>query len=123
MPRRYPKWGDVYGLAYLDACIQEGVRLHPPFALPFERVVPAEGVTVLGKYLPGGTLVGGNPYVVNRHRETFGDNPNSWDPERWLVGGEKHKKQLEHSVLTVSYLSAYFSNRITGCVDDNGGKN
>ncbi|KAI0180673.1 putative benzoate 4-monooxygenase cytochrome P450 [Hypoxylon sp. FL1284] len=99
LPTRYPKWGEVCGLAYLDACIQEGVRLHPPFALPFERVVPPEGVVVLGKHLPGGTLVGGNPYVINRHRRTFGDNPDSWEPERWLAGVEKHKK-LEQSVLT-----------------------
>ncbi|KAI1375397.1 putative benzoate 4-monooxygenase cytochrome P450 [Hypoxylon crocopeplum] len=100
LSRPYPKWGEVCLLPYLDACIQEGVRLHPPFALPFERVVPAGGITVLGKYLPGGTLVGGNPYVVNRHRQTFGDDPDSWSPERWLVGGEQHKKKLEKSVLT-----------------------
>ncbi|KAI0892191.1 putative benzoate 4-monooxygenase cytochrome P450 [Annulohypoxylon nitens] len=98
--RRYPKWDEVSCLPYLDACIQEGIRLHPPFALPLERVTPPEGITVLGKYLTGGTVVGGNPYVVNRHQPTFGGDPNSWDPERWLVGDEKHKKKLEQSMLT-----------------------
>ncbi|XDG04350.1 hypothetical protein ABKA04_003965 [Annulohypoxylon sp. FPYF3050] len=98
--RHYPKWDEVSGLPYLDACIQEGIRLHPPFALPLERVTPPEGITVLGKYLTGGTVVGGNPYVVNRHQPTFGDDPDSWDPERWLIGGEKHKKMLEQSMLT-----------------------
>ncbi|KAK7748114.1 hypothetical protein SLS53_001366 [Cytospora paraplurivora] len=102
LSRPHPKWSEVRDLPYLDACVQEGVRIHPPFALPFERVVPTGGVTVLGRYLPEGTLVGGNPYVVNRHESTFGANAEDWDPERWLSGDEGHKKKLEQSVLTVS---------------------
>lgn len=98
----YPKWNQVRDLPYLDACVQEGVRMHPPFALPLERVVPAGGVTVLGRHLPEGTLVGGNPYVVNRHEATFGANAEEWSPERWLCSDEAHKTKLEHSMLTVS---------------------
>lgn len=104
LSRPYPKWNEVRDLPYLEACVQEGVRIHPPFALPFERVVPAGGVTVLSNYLPEGTLVGGNAYVVNRHKPTFGANAEEWDPERWLCCGESHKKKLEHSLLTVSAI-------------------
>ncbi|KAI9648453.1 hypothetical protein NHQ30_003087 [Ciborinia camelliae] len=100
----YPQWKEVCDLPYLDACIQEALRIHPPFALPFERVVPAGGITVLGAYLPENTLVGGNPYVVNRHEPTFGTNIEEWSPERWLSGGEGHKKKLEQSMLTVSAI-------------------
>ncbi|KAL7928631.1 cytochrome P450 CYP4/CYP19/CYP26 subfamily protein [Trichoderma chlorosporum] len=99
LSRPYPKWNEVRDLEYLDACVQEAVRIHPPFALPFERVVPTGGVNVMGKYLPGGVLVGGNPYVVNRHKPTFGANVEDWSPERWLVD-ESHKKKLEQSILT-----------------------
>ncbi|QMW26821.1 hypothetical protein G4B84_002066 [Aspergillus flavus NRRL3357] len=94
----YPKWNEVCDLPYLDACIQEAVRLHPPFALVLGRVVPAGGVTVLNHYLPEGTLVGGNPYVVNRHAETFGPDVEEWRPERWLEG--EGRKRLEQSVPT-----------------------
>lgn len=100
--RQYPKWNEVRDLPYLDACVQEGARINPPFALPLERTVPTGGVTVMGSYLPEGTLVGGNPYVVNRHEPTFGPRPEEWNPERWLCGGESHKKKLEQSMLTVS---------------------
>ncbi|KAL7952201.1 cytochrome P450 CYP4/CYP19/CYP26 subfamily protein [Trichoderma compactum] len=99
LSRPYPKWNEVRDLEYLDACVQEAVRIHPPFALPFERVVPVGGVNVMGKYLPEGVFVGGNPYVVNRHKPTFGENVEDWSPERWL-GGEGHKKKLEQSILT-----------------------
>ncbi|RAQ55733.1 cytochrome P450 [Aspergillus flavus] len=94
----YPKWNEVCDLPYLDACIQEAVRLHPPFALVLGRVVPAGGVTVLNHYLPEGTLVGGNPYVVNRHAETFGPDVEEWRPESWLEG--EGRKRLEQSVPT-----------------------
>ena len=104
LSRPYPKWNEVRNLPYLDACVLEGARIHPPFALPFERIVPPGGVSVLGSYLPEGTLVGGNPYVVNRHEPTFGANVEGWSPERWLCDDEGHKRKLEQSVLTVSAM-------------------
>ncbi|KAK7931819.1 Benzoate 4-monooxygenase cytochrome P450 [Apiospora marii] len=100
LSRPFPKWGEVRDLPYLDGCVNEAARIHPPFALPLERVVPEGGVEVLGTYLPPGTLVGGNPYVVNRHKATFGDNVEDWDPERWLVGDEHRRKKMEQGLLT-----------------------
>ena len=75
--------------------------MHPPFALPFERVVPEGGVTVLGHFLPAGTVVGGSPYIVNRHEPTFGQDAEFWRPERWLVDETAARKRMEQSNLTV----------------------
>lgn len=104
--RPYPSWNQISNIPYLDACVNEAIRLHPPFCLPFERVVPAEGMTINGHFLPGDTVVGMNPWVVNRHRPTFGDDSNEWRPDRWLESREKYRK-MEQSVLTVNiiYLS------------------
>ena len=102
--RPFPSFSEVRNLSYLNACVLEGIRMHPPFCLPLERVVPKGGITVLGHFLPEGTVVGGSPYVVNRHKETFGDDAEFWRPERWLEGGEEHKRKLEASMLTVSFL-------------------
>ncbi|KAI3342373.1 putative benzoate 4-monooxygenase cytochrome P450 [Ustulina deusta] len=96
----YPKWAEVSNLPYLDACVQEGIRLHPPFSFHFERIVPAGGIEVLGKFLPEGTVVGGNPWVTNRHEGTFGPNPDAWNPERWLAGGDMYRRKLEQMLLT-----------------------
>ncbi|KAI0421421.1 putative benzoate 4-monooxygenase cytochrome P450 [Xylaria grammica] len=96
----YPKWAEVCNLPYLDACVQEGIRLHPPFSFHFERVVPAGGIEVLGKFLPEGTVVGGNPWVTNRHEGTFGPNTDAWNPERWLTGGDVYRRKLEQMLLT-----------------------
>ena len=97
-----PAWSEVRDLPYLDACINEGVRLHPPFCLPLERVVPEEGVNICGHLFTRGTVVGMSPWVVNRHRPTFGDDADDWRPERWLGLDAEQYKKLNNSVLTVS---------------------
>ncbi|KAL2167184.1 hypothetical protein VTG60DRAFT_1596 [Thermothelomyces hinnuleus] len=96
----YPQYNEVRDLPYLDACVLEGSRMHPPFALPFERVVPEGGIELFGYWLPPGTNIGGNPYVVNRDKAMFGDDAEKWRPERWIERGEEHKKKLERSNLT-----------------------
>lgn len=55
---RYVTWKEAKELSYLDACIKEATRMHPPFALPFERVVPKDGLVVDGYFIPPGTRVG-----------------------------------------------------------------
>ncbi|KAL4784157.1 cytochrome P450 [Aspergillus varians] len=96
----YPSWKDVCDLPYLDACILEGLRLHPPFCLPFERIVPKGGMMIGNKwYFPEGTVIGMSPYVVNRHKPTFGEDADKWNPERWMVPRELKSKR-EAAVLT-----------------------
>jgi cytochrome P450 len=101
LSRPYPKWSELRELPYLDACVNEAVRLHPPFCLPLEREVPEGGVTICGRYFTEGTVVGMNPYVVNRHRPTFGEDVDVWRPERWLGLDEEHRRKLEQSIMTV----------------------
>ncbi|ROW06282.1 hypothetical protein VPNG_08055 [Cytospora leucostoma] len=98
--RPYPRWEEVQHLPYLDACVQEALRLHPPFCLPLERVVPDGGMTMKGQYLPAGTCVGVHPYVVNRHVPTFGDDADVWRPERWLGLSEDQRRRLENAIMT-----------------------
>ena len=107
LTRPFPSWNEVKDLPYLDACVQEAVRLHPPFCLPLERVAPAGGVTIGDRYFPGGTQIGMNPYVINRHRPTFGEDAEYWRPERWLVDDSEHRRKLEGSVMTVRFWATF----------------
>ncbi|KAL2827964.1 cytochrome P450 [Aspergillus cavernicola] len=89
----YPSWKDVCELPYLDACILEGLRVHPPFCLPFERIVPKGGMMIGERFFAEGTVVGMNPYVVNRHKGTFGEDAEVWNPDRWMVPKELRTKR------------------------------
>ncbi|GFF30662.1 pisatin demethylase [Aspergillus udagawae] len=95
-----PQWHELQNLPFLDACIKESLRLDPPFAMPLERVVPAEGATICGHFYPGGTVVGMSPYITNRYRPTWGDDADLWRPRRWLEGEPASIRKLEASLLS-----------------------
>lgn len=80
-------------LTYLDACIQEALRLHPPAGgALFERVTPPQGAMIAGQFIPGRTTVSGLAYLMHRHKPTFGEDALEYRPERWLDDGEPGAK-------------------------------
>lgn len=93
-------WKESIALPYLNACFKEAGRIHPPFGLHLERVVPAGGLEVCGKMLPAGTIVGMNAWVVHRDPEIFGSDADAWRPERWLEGDEARLKRMDAALLT-----------------------
>lgn len=93
-------WKEARDLPYLDACVKEAGRIHPPFGLPLERVVPAEGAEICGKRFEAGTIVGINAWVVHRDKLTFGEDVEISRPERWLCE-DRRRKIMEHGLLTV----------------------
>jgi len=83
-PDKTVSWSEAQQLPYLDAVIQESLRLHPAPGLILERVVPPQGMHILDHFIPGGTIIGCNPWVVQRHASLFGPDPDAFRPERWL---------------------------------------
>jgi cytochrome P450 len=71
-------------LPYLDAVINESFRMHPAVGLLLERVTPPGGASICGEYVPGGTVVGCNAWVIHQSKEVFGPDANVYRPERWL---------------------------------------
>jgi cytochrome P450 len=50
-----------------------------------ERYVPDTGLTLPnGSFIPPGTSVGINPYVIGRNKHIWGEDADSYRPERWL---------------------------------------
>ncbi|KAK3302986.1 cytochrome P450, partial [Chaetomium strumarium] len=73
----------VASLPYLNACINEALRLYPPVPVGVPRVVPAEGRVLLDKFVGGGTRVSVHHYSTYRSPANFAD-PDAFAPERWL---------------------------------------
>ncbi|KAI1076809.1 cytochrome P450 [Whalleya microplaca] len=74
-------------LPYFSACIKESLRLNPPAANLFARVIPAAGKRIAGVFVPGAAEVTTNAYVVQRDPELSGPDPEAFRPERWLEAG------------------------------------
>jgi cytochrome P450 len=73
-------------LVVLNAVIQETLRLGMPFSgLP--RIVPAEGLSINGHYVPGGTFVS-VPIWTHHVDEAYFPNPYNFDPARWISDGK-----------------------------------
>ncbi|RSL53645.1 hypothetical protein CEP53_007702 [Fusarium sp. AF-6] len=74
---------DLRPLPYLNAVIDETLRLYAaaPSALP--RVVPHGGSTLAGHYLPQETVVSTQAWTLHRDPTLFPD-PERFHPSRWL---------------------------------------
>lgn len=70
-------------LPYLNAVLQESLRLCPPGPAVFPRVVPKGGRVVCDKFVPGGVTVGVHQLACDRSSRNFKE-PESFVPERWL---------------------------------------
>lgn len=91
-----PAWDVVSTqLPYLDACVKETFRIHPSTGFIMERIVPAGGAVIRGEFVPAGTAVGCLPWVIHRHRPTFGDDADDFRPERWTEASPANREQME----------------------------
>lgn len=95
-----PCYAEVSKLPYLDAVIKEALRLHPPLAVPLERIVPDEGCTLAGIYLPPKTVVGCIGKLVHLDKHCFGDTPDRFCPERWLVANAASRQAMERGFIS-----------------------
>jgi cytochrome P450 len=89
---RLPTIEDLGNLRYTNQVIKESMRLYPPVAI-FGREAAQD--TTIGDYeIPQGTVVTISQWVMHRHPKYF-ENPESFQPERWI---ENFEKQLPRGV-------------------------
>ncbi|PQE33493.1 cytochrome P450 monooxygenase protein [Rutstroemia sp. NJR-2017a WRK4] len=84
------KWENVRKLRYLEATINESLRLFPPSAASQQRIVPSGGASIDGYYIPAGKTVAVSPWASTRSRLNFYE-PDMFLPERWLGEDERFK--------------------------------
>ena len=70
-------------LPYLNACIEEGMRLYPPVPTGLPRQTPKGGARICGEYVPEDTTVSVSQWATYHSKSNFHDADN-FVPERWL---------------------------------------
>ncbi|KAE9583259.1 Cytochrome P450 monooxygenase [Colletotrichum fructicola] len=88
-------------LSYLNAVIEEALRLGPPGPGTFPRVVPGGGRTVCGEFVAGGYSVGVHHLSVNRSPVNFREH-DGFHPERWL-GDERFESDKKSAAQPFSF--------------------
>ncbi|KAI8627216.1 cytochrome P450 [Xylariaceae sp. FL1651] len=73
-------------LEYLQACLDEALRVYPPSVTGFQRRTPPEGAEICGRLVPGETTVYVSNYACFRNEKNFRD-PDEFIPERFLPTG------------------------------------
>ncbi|XXH00038.1 hypothetical protein Hte_006379 [Hypoxylon texense] len=73
----------VQKLSYMLAVLDESMRMYPPVTSPAPRVIAAGGDTILGRYVPEGTIV--DIWQASLYRDpAYFTQADNFVPERWL---------------------------------------
>ncbi|KAM3074943.1 Zeaxanthin epoxidase, chloroplastic [Clarireedia jacksonii] len=83
------RWEKVKDLRYLEATLQEALRIFPPSPATQQRIVPAGGANIDGYDLPAGITVGVPPWVATHSSLNFHE-PDIFMPERWLRENDEY---------------------------------
>ncbi|TFK45941.1 cytochrome P450 [Heliocybe sulcata] len=70
-------------LPYLDACVQEALRMVPPVPAGPPRYTGDRGYDILGRFIPPYTTLACPIFALHRDPMNF-RNPDKFMPERWL---------------------------------------
>ncbi|KAF2799379.1 cytochrome P450 [Melanomma pulvis-pyrius CBS 109.77] len=70
-------------LPYMQACIEEVLRLDGPVKIGLPRVTPPKGMVIDGNFVPGETVVYVAMHSANLSARNF-QHPEKFIPERWM---------------------------------------
>jgi cytochrome P450 len=100
-------------IPYLQAVVREGLRIHPPVTDVVPKKVPEGGDTIVlnGRtyHLPAGTNIGYNAWGVHHDKTIFGEDADTFRPERWLLdeNDENSVKRLAEMRRTTEMIFGY----------------
>ncbi|KAF7533672.1 hypothetical protein G7054_g6888 [Neopestalotiopsis clavispora] len=98
-------------LTYMNACIDEALRIFPPIPTGLTRTVPEGGDTVAGEFIAGGTTVSVYSWAATHSPDNFA-RPNEFVPERWLEDAEHQARYASDN----KEASQAFSLGPRGCI-------
>ncbi|KAL7623763.1 hypothetical protein AAE478_005316 [Parahypoxylon ruwenzoriense] len=82
---KVPTYEAIRNLPYLQAVLNETLRVHCTSGIGLPRVIPADspGVHIRGRFYPAGTVLSVPTYSMHHSREIWGADADAFRPERW----------------------------------------
>lgn len=72
-----------------------------------------------GSVVPGGSMVGMNPYIVGRNKAVFGEDADVFNPDRWLQREGENDEQFKERRSLYETASIAFGNGSRICLGRN----
>ncbi|KAI1275908.1 cytochrome P450 [Xylaria sp. FL0933] len=80
-----PDYESIRNLPYLEAVINETLRIHSTSGIGLPRQIPegSPGLHLHGYYFPAGTVLSVPTYTIHHSKEIWGQDADEFRPERW----------------------------------------
>lgn len=107
----------VKNLRYLEACVDEALRVHSTGAMGLARLAPSGGLNVCGQHFNEGSILSVPTYTVHHMDSVWGDG-DTFRPERWL--DDINRDEATRKAMETAYMPFSFGPR--ACVGRNVAK-
>ena len=81
--------------------------MFPPVAGLMSKEVPPSGDVINNKFVPGGTKIGFGAYGIFRDKEAWGQDAETFRPERWLEVSPEKLKEMDATLELVFGYGRY----------------
>lgn len=107
-------------MPFLQAVTEESYRTFGSPANNLERVVSAAGMTLpSGHHLPPGTVVAMNGPSINRRKDVYGPDADTYNPLRWMKGEGESEEAFRERRLKMDRASLTFGHGSRSCIGKN----
>ena len=94
----------IKNLPYLNAVINEGLRMHSTSGVGLPRIVPEGGMEVQDHFFEQGTVLSVPSYTIHRNVDVWGNDALVFRPERWF---ERDNDTMQRTFNPFSYGPRY----------------
>ncbi len=89
-------------LPYLHAVCNEVLRIYSP--VPLTLRAAAKDTSILGQFVPKGTVIILSPWAINTSKELWGPDAADFNPDRWMGPGRANTGGVESAYSFMTFL-------------------
>lgn len=80
------------------ACVYETLRFETPAQTILPRYISPEGLDIGSSVIPARTEMAPSPFIIHHDKVTFGNDADTFRPERWLESKERNQHMEKYGM-------------------------